>query len=169
MSKIEEEFGMDDVLGMLDADRTVVPKKEKVTPISSQKESNSLDPTLKEESINPKPPKAKEPTIKVNNQNESKTDNKNSPRNAKVGASSSKKIPASKTSIFECLKNFSQAFLRGNLFTSTRIYKEKAKHLKLLSPGESNDKIVDRLITEHLIKNKANLKKKKEEFFDKSL
>ncbi len=169
MSKIDKEFGMDEVLGMLDADKTVVPKKENVTPISSQKESNSLDPILKEESVNPKPSKAKEPTTRVHNQNESNTDNKNSPRNAKVVASSSKKIPTAKTSIFECLKNFSQAFLRGNLFTSIRVCKEKSKHLKLLFPGESNTKIVDRLVTEHLIKNRAKLKKNKEEFFDKSL
>lgn len=169
MSKIDKEFGMDDVLGMLDADKTVVPKKENVIPISSQEESDSLDPILKEESVTPKPSKTKEPTTKVHNQNESKTDNKNSPRNAKVVASSSKKIPTSKTSIFEYLKNFSQAFLRGNLFTSVMVCKEKSKHLKLLSPGESNTKIVDRIITDHLKKNRAKLKKNKEEFFDKSL
>jgi len=167
MSKIDKDLGLEDMLGMIDADRTVVPKQ--VASTSSQKKSTPSDTVANKESANSTLPKEENTVAKVKVQEESKTDNKNSPKKAKIVATSPKKIKTSGEFIFTLLKNFSKTFTRGESFTSVRILKEKVKYLKLLFPGQSIIEIIDTLITECLIKNRAKLKERRKAFYDAKL
>lgn len=180
MSKIGKDLGLEDMLGMLDADRAILPKQQvdkkviqkenKVIPSSgnsTQEESSSLR-ALNKYTTNAARTEEQKVLSNIQEQKRSKTDQQ-PPVKEKVLAASSKRKSSSKECIFTCLKNFNKAFTRGEYFTSVRILKEKVKYLKLLFPGKSNIEIIDTLITECLIANRAKLKEKRKAFYDAKL
>lgn len=168
MSKIDNDLGFEDMLGMFDADKTNVPTQKKIVATSIQKKSNTLDTTTNEKLINSSSPEKRKTVTREKHQNESKTDNDN-PKNAKAGVSSSKKTKTFKDSIYSFLEDFSRAFTVGESFTSVRILKKKVKYLKLIFPEDSTIKIIDRLITNCLIENRDKVAKLKKDFFKDSL
>ena len=192
MSKIEKDLGLEDMLGMLDADRISVSKQpvpekivdkkkemvlsKKIAPngnadtnsanTNSQKEATSLH-TVKTHIINTVD--AEEHNSHPKTQAQPDKDQVATPKKKKVVVALSKKKQTSKNCIFTLLNNFSKVFTRGECFTSVRILKEKIKYLKLLFPGKSNIEIIDTLITDCLTANRAKLKEKSKAFYDAKL
>lgn len=182
MSKIDKDLGLDDMLGMLDADRTIASKQlapqqvtlkknnivleKKLAPTSSANNTsaNSQNETVSLDSTN-------EHTISVIDQEEKpdKAAQIRPPKKEKAVTTISKKKQPVKQDIFTLLNNFNKVFTRGAYFTSVRILKEKMKYLKLLFPGKSNIEIIDTLITDCLLANRAKLKERRKAYYDAKL
>ena len=178
MSKIDKELGMEEMMGMFDADKlhTDQPVKKEQAQVIKNKKPNQTAKVEAEVDLtqaNSSPTsKVGNPAPAVNNKEIKRTSRlqqstKISHQKKRANTINDSEESITNKSIYDRLKSFSKEFARGHFFTSVRILKKKKEGLSLLFPELSTINIIDNLITDYLIKNReklrANMEKKKQE------